>query len=270
MLTEVWGNTRWGMRTVLICAALVAVVTIVSLLRDALDSTPAVIGIAAAVGLMTAAALTAIAHWALPRGVVSHKEVRLALAWGALVATCVASALNSFGPGEFIAPFVEELLKAGGVIVVLRCLRGTVTPIRGFAIGLTVGAAFEAYENVLYVLIPDTPPEAGAEAADALHTAVARLLVGFGLHAVTTSLVGAAIGYAICRTGRAFARFSLAALAGAIAIHLVWDVADDLAGAAVPLRIVDYLVIIAVFVYTRRWSLKRSRTWARTESGESR
>lgn len=262
MLTQIWGSTRWGMRTVLILAGTVAVVSTVMLLFNILDSTPAVVGIAAATVLINAVLLAAIAYKALPRGVVSNKEVGVALIWGSLVATCVAGELNAYGPGEFVAPFVEESLKAGGVLVVLRCFGGAVTAIRGFAVGLAVGAAFEVYENVLYILVPDTTPEAGAEAAEALHTAILRVVVGFGLHAVTTALVGAAIGYTISRTGRALSQLSLAALAGAIVIHFVWDVAGHLGGAAVPLMIVDYLAIIAVFLLTRRWSIEKSRAAA--------
>ena len=69
---------------------------------------------------------------------------------GGLVATFCASLLNSLGPGVVIAPFVEEVLKVAGVVVVLRIF-GVGTPIRGFVVGYLVGAAFECYENFLYI-----------------------------------------------------------------------------------------------------------------------
>ncbi|ALG84070.1 PrsW family glutamic-type intramembrane protease [Gordonia phthalatica] len=252
MISDLWRRGGLRTRTVMVIALAVALYSLLTVVAVGIDAGAAVAAVAVVGGAITAVLLWLVARLALPGGTVSGSEARFAVVWGGLVATCLASLLNDVGPGFLIAPFVEELLKITGVVIVLRIL-GTATPARGFVLGFLVGGAFEVYENVLYIAMPETPYEGGAMP---LLTAVAvRVFVGFGLHAVTTALVGAAVGYTVTARGRLVGGPSAAALGAAIVIHLAWDVGPETGVAGLVLMAADYAVIVTVFVLTRRRTL---------------
>lgn len=257
-MRQIWQDAGRGLRAVLIVAVVAACVSVAVLGLALADSGPGVIGVAIAAAAATILLLAGVGWLALPRGVVSRDELWVAAGWGGLVATFLASLLGGFGPGVVVAPFVEEVLKLAGVVVVLRCFRGRFSAIRGFAVGFVVGAGFEAYENVLYVVMPDVPPELGLETTGAVQTAVLRLVLGFGLHAFTTAITGAAVAYVLARTGQVIGRVSMAALAGAIVMHLVWDVAPTVGGVGFGLMVLDYVVLVGAFVGVRKWAIEVS------------
>ncbi|GAC58879.1 hypothetical protein GOHSU_56_00120 [Gordonia hirsuta DSM 44140 = NBRC 16056] len=256
--TEVtWRTAGPGLRSPVVLGALAGVASLLVIVVSALDSTAAVVGIAAVETVVCAGLLALVGLLLIPRGVLTRSTAIAALYWGALVAPCLASLLSIAGAGWVIAPFLEETLKLCGVVVVLRWC-GRASALRGLAIGFVVGAGFEIYENILYILMPDVPPVPGAEASGALETAAIRLVAGFGLHAMTVSITGAAVGTLIARTGRAVGKLSALALGGAILIHLIWNLGNVGGFLAVFLMIPDYVVLVVAFVIVRKRAIVAS------------
>ena len=164
----------------------------------------------------------------------------LAIAWGATVVPAVAAYANTqhfailtrLGlrsiAASIAAPLDEDLLRLAGTLGVLALCarasgaRGGLTPLDGLLYGFLVGAGFEIAENADAVLgaVGDDPLHA------ALHLALVRTSLGFGLHALWTGLTGAALSYCLARrrAGRG-ARWWLLALATLIPmlLHALWD-----------------------------------------------
>lgn len=255
MIGRIWRHAAVSLRVVLVLANLAAVTSLVEVIGISVDAGALVTVIGLLAALSTAALLAAVGCAVLPRGLVTRAEVVAAMVWGGLVATFCASLLNSLGPGVVIAPFVEEVLKVAGVVVVLRIF-GVGTPIRGFVVGYLVGAAFECYENFLYIASPDDPYGSVAEAFAALPV---RILLGFGLHAAATAMTGAAVAYTLGQSGRVLGRVSIGVLLLAIAIHLVWDLATVAGIAGYALMALDYAVLVALFLVTRKRALAASK-----------
>ncbi|HIW69552.1 MAG TPA: PrsW family intramembrane metalloprotease [Candidatus Dietzia merdigallinarum] len=210
------------------------------------------VGIAGSAIALVAAAVQAgllyvVARFAFPPGALTRDEIVWMLLWGALGATGLAGVLNSLGPGAAMAPFVEELIKLVGVVAVLAI--GARTPLRGFALGFTVGAGFEVFENLQYAI---SPSDGDPGVAQELTTIVSRMLVGFGFHAFTMTITGAVAGYVLCRFNTLLRYEFAVAVAGAVAVHAVWDLAPSLGTVGYVLMAIDYVLLVALFVVTVR------------------
>ena len=162
----------------------------------------------------------------------------VAFAWGAAVATSVASALNDLAgrllPGlvgsartavllpALVGPTVEELAKASGFLAIafvagpaLRGMRGAV------ATGALIGFGFAVAENVGYYTLAAV--QAGY---DGLGRAIyLRGVVESGNHAAFTATAGAAVGLVRLRAPDGAGRLGILALglAAAIALHALWN-----------------------------------------------
>ena len=210
------------------------------------------VGVAGSVIALAAAAVQAtllyvVARFALPPGALTRDEIVWMILWGALGATGLAGVLNSLGPSTEIAPFVEELIKLVGVVAVLTI--GARTPLRGFALGFTVGAGFEVFENLQYAI---SPSDGGPGVAQELTTIASRMLVGFGFHAFTVALTGAVAGYVLCKFNTLLRYEFAVAIVGAVAVHAVWDLAPSLETVGYVLMAIDYILLVALFVVAVR------------------
>ena len=139
-----------------------------------------------------------------------QRLVLIALAWG-MFSTLPASLLNDLGSrivdvdqnallgkGDFgtpelilvsiIAPFVEELLKPVGLILIIKRLK---TPYEGVLYGVACGMGFAIIENMLYELF--ILLWYGAD--DWTITAFVRGIGSTVLHALGPAAIGFAIGY---------------------------------------------------------------------------
>ncbi len=130
----------------------------------------------------------------------------VALAWGGLVAcsfaaqanTAAAELYDKIGLTSFAAslsaPINEDLLRLLGVLMVLSLAQsqGRLTVMDGVVYGFLVGAGFEIVENLFYALH-------STDFAATVSTGIMRLLVGFGLHALWTTVSGAALAYCLSR-----------------------------------------------------------------------
>ncbi len=157
----------------------------------------------------------------------------VALAWGGLVACSFAAQANTaaaelydrIGLSSFAAslsaPINEDLLRLLGVLLVLSLAQsqGRLTVMDGVVYGFIVGAGFELVENLFYALH-------STDFAATVSTGLMRLLVGFGLHALWTTVSGAALAYCLSRRQIGLPARWLAIVPCALVpmlLHAAWD-----------------------------------------------
>lgn len=202
---------------------------------------------------------------AMPRRRTQPLSLRLAaFAWGAVIAATVAAHANSsakepidaLGLGSFVAsitaPVNEDLLRLLGVLLVLTLASARpLTVMDGALYGFLVGAGFEVIENFLYALHGD-------DFVSTVTTGIQRLLVGFGLHALWTTLAGAALAYCLSRrqAGLSARWWALVpAVLVPMLLHAAWDAPAFSIFAVLQLLsfAVLYLLSLAVFFFGVRW-----------------
>lgn len=160
--------------------------------------------------------------------------VVLAVAWGAIGAVAIALGVDLvlrllLGPADsgaadaltaiVQAPIVEELAKGLGVLLVLVAGRRAFDgPVDGIVYGGLIGAGFAFTENIQYFAIALI--EGGATQATA--TFFLRGILSPFAHVMFTAVTGFAVGLAV-RRGRPVAGPWLAGVAGAIALHALWN-----------------------------------------------
>lgn len=208
------------------CLTIVEIAALVSSIEGVL---------AALVLLSVQVALLALIARAMPKAK-GHQPASLrmvALAWGGFVACTFAALANTFAAGLYArlglssfdaslsAPINEDLLRLLGVLLVLSLAQSSkqLTVMDGAIYGFLVGAGFEVIENLSYALHT-------ADFAETVSTGFLRMLVGFGLHALWTTVSGAGLAYCLSRrqTGQP-ARWwvlVLCALLPAL-LHAAWD-----------------------------------------------
>ena len=79
------------------------------------------------------------------------------------------------------------------------------------------------------------------------------------MHAAATAMTGAAVAYTLGQSGRVLGRVSIGVLLLAIGIHLVWDLATVAGIAGYALMALDYAVLVALFLVTRKRALAASK-----------
>ena len=172
--------------------------------------------------------------------------IAAALAWGAVVATSLASVGNDalvsilfkVGGAQFtqdwgasiVGPTNEEVLKALGVVVVILIANRQVnTVLDGIVYGAFVGLGFQVVEDLLYTLRGvSAATQAGASATEQVweYFVVRGLASGLYSHATYTAIVGAGIAYFVVRTDRSLQRrvtVAAALFAASWFLHFVWN-----------------------------------------------
>ncbi len=146
--------------------------------------------------------------------------VPLTMLMGATAATHTGTVL--------IAPLVEEPFKALVLPLVLRSKHFD-NATDGFVYGAAAGLGFGMTENFLYFVGGAVEGDVAAWAA----TVVIRTFFSAMMHATASSLVGAALGWAMFRSWPAKIFAGLGGLALAMTIHGIWNgliTADQLLG----------------------------------------
>ncbi len=239
----------------------------------------------AALGVQTA--LLAVLLATLPLGVViptflwldrfesePTRYLVLAFLWGALVASAIAAVFNTGAvavfrsttdPGSalqvtavFVAPFVEELLKALPVLFVWVLLRAEFDGMTDGMVYAGISAAGFAFtENIQYLGMAYT--SGGQDALGA--TFVSRCLLSPFAHPMFTVLTGIGIGMAatsrsaVMRVGAPLGGYALAVTA-----HSLWNLAAMTGGSG--LLVVYLLVEVPVF-----FAFVGLIVWARRHEG---
>ncbi len=114
----------------------------------------------------------------------------------------------------FIAPVVEELLKAACLIVLVRGLYIR-SAVDGAAYGFAIGIGFSIAENLIYITT--------ASSDMALETALARVISTNLMHGFATGLVGATLGSNYYRNRHIVQVRTTIALIAAFMIHAVYN-----------------------------------------------
>jgi RsiW-degrading membrane proteinase PrsW (M82 family) len=163
-----------------------------------------------------------------------------ALLWGAVAATTLAGLANDgwglvvarLGGPEFAArwtasltaPFVEEILKGIGVVLIYLIARGEVDDVMdGFVYGALVGLGFAVVEDVFYFMAVF-----GGKPNGVLQGFFLRVVSsGLYSHVLYTGLVGMGVGYVVSRREDTPMRVRLRVAAGLTAIavvgHFLWN-----------------------------------------------
>lgn len=111
---------------------------------------------------------------------------------------------------RFVAPIIEELLKAAVLVYLVRRENFTYF-VDGAIYGFAVGIGFAVFENYFYLYLDE---------AEALSTAVGRVLSTNLMHAVASAVVGSALGFARFQRFRGRAFFLIAGLLVAMLFHI--------------------------------------------------
>jgi RsiW-degrading membrane proteinase PrsW (M82 family) len=144
--------------------------------------------------------------------------------WGIVVARLGGPEFASRWTAALTAPFVEEILKGVGVVLIVLIARGEVDDVMdGFVYGALCGLGFAVVENVFYFIAVF-----GGDVGGVLQGFFVRVIAsGLYSHVLYTGLVGMAIGIVTTRRDDRPLRDRLrpAALLAAAAIfgHLLWN-----------------------------------------------
>jgi protease PrsW len=197
-----------------------------------------------------------------------------AVTWGATAATGCALLANqgltglvgktagvafaSAWSAALSAPLNEELLKVAGVVLIAlaapRAIRG---PVDGMVYGALTGLGFQVIENVIYSL--NNIPLSGATdpAVAVTVSAVIRVFItGLGSHWGMSAVAGAGVGYLAARGPRRGAVPAAVCLAGAMAMHFVFDAPRP----PIPLKVLlDFAAVVVVYLCLRHGYRARAR-----------
>ncbi|CAN5659871.1 hypothetical protein BH18ACT17_BH18ACT17_07510 [soil metagenome] len=186
-----------------------------------------------------------------------------AFVWGAVAATTLSAVGNTgwglavarLGGPEFAArwtaaltaPFVEEILKGCGIVLIALIVRDEVDDVMdGFVYGAICGLGFAIVEDVVYFMAVFGGRPSGVLQGFWLRV-VASGLYG---HVLYTGLVGMAIGVVVSRRAREPLRRRLWTAAGfsslAVAAHALWNSPVLALFPGEPWSGLDYLVVVLV------------------------
>lgn len=155
--------------------------------------------------------------------------------WGAVVAAISSQAVNdntyqwiALAAGvdraraltpAFLAPLCEEVLKAGGLVLLWALWREDIAGVRdGIVYGAVIGMGFAMTENVTYFLVATVQ---GGVSGLTRAIYLRALLQGFN-HAAFTATTGAALGWMMASARRAWWA-PAAGLVAAVGQHILWN-----------------------------------------------
>lgn len=209
------------------------------------SATPTVIGMGLLLATVQFALLWAVVALITRSRVIASRDIDrglsiVAVAWGMTVVPVIAAQANTqffailrrLGlhsvAASIAAPINEDLLRLAGTFGVLTLIAACrpLTPLDGLRVGFLVGAGLEVAENAAYAFGSSGAGEVGAQIVNAIHIMLVRSGVGFGLHALWTGIVGAALAYCLARRQSGLAgRWWVLAAATFVTmlLHSLWD-----------------------------------------------
>lgn len=234
-----------------------------------LETTPVIFALAVLLAAAPVPLLAAGVLWLDRYEPEPRRMLLFTFLWGATVACFAALILNTIGSavvdsgfgtdaaeiygGSISAPVVEETAKAAAIWMIVRRRR---TELDGVLDGIVyagmVGLGFAATENVLYY---------GRGAVEeglvgALATFAVRGVMSPFAHPVFTAATGIGFGLAARSRHRTVQRIApLLGLAGAIALHSLWNTAastDAFFGVYLLIMVPVFLAILAIALLDRR------------------
>ncbi len=144
--------------------------------------------------------------------------------WGLVVARVGGPELAARWTAALTAPFVEEILKGLGVVLIYLIARDEVDDVMdGFVYGAVCGLGFAVVEDVFYFM-----SVFGGQPAGVLHGFFLRVVAsGLYSHVLYTGLVGMGIGYVVSRRSHRSRERRILVCAGAFVVaafaHFLWN-----------------------------------------------
>ena len=201
-----------------------------------------------------------------------------AFLWGAGVAVALAllvdlgveitagagrdPSLQEFQGAVLQAPFVEEIAKGAGVLILaLAARRYFDSPVDGIVYAAVVAGGFAFTENIVY--FGSTLVESGASGLGSVF--VLRGIFSPFAHVMFTSCTGFAVGFAAqrYRAGGVVVAW-LIGLVPAMLLHGLWNAAgflvDDFFGYYLAVQLPIFLTAVALVVALRRYEVRVTRT----------
>ena len=197
----------------------------------------------------------------------SRKMAVLAAVWGGLGATLALAApantpilslwgkalgqawSSDWGAG-LTAPFVEELAKGSGLLLLIALAPGAVvTAFDGFILGAFIGLGFQIAEDLTYAL-GSAGNQFGADpVGNALSTIVFRIALGVASHALYSAVFCTGLVYALGRPAqpRRLGR-GIGLMAAAMVLHGVWDDLGGIVGDNFFLLVLAWIIVITIAV----------------------
>lgn len=167
----------------------------------------------------------------------------------------------------FFTPFIEEVGKAFGIVLVVVFSSKFDNPTDGVVYGTAAGLGFAVTENVIYGV------GAGlhlSSVSGILILVCGRTLLSAGVHAVCSAIFGGFLGHAVL-SGRTASRiaWTVGGLATAVSLHGAWNLALVRFGPvgedgmprpwvmALPVLYLLYVAALALFLHSEHRILKR-------------
>jgi RsiW-degrading membrane proteinase PrsW (M82 family) len=166
----------------------------------------------------------------------------------------------------FFGPFIEEIAKAAGPLLIVLLTNKFDNPTDGVVYGTAVGLGFAVTEN-LYYAFGAISLRGGIDGI--LVLVGGRTLLVAGIHALSSATFGGFLGYAVLSTKKAVRLgWVSVGLVLAIALHAAWNMAVQYVGFLspsgsfrgwlmfIPVLYVVYAVILAAFLRSEHRILK--------------
>ncbi len=271
--------SRWILLTVAILVVGGAAVAMLIVLGSNLGPRGLTVGLAAAV--LPVPVLVACFLWLDRYEPEPVTYLLFAFAWGAAPATFVAYHVNTFAAdtlevneslvGVLVAPFIEELMKALGPLLILWVRRRAIS---GFTDGIVYcglsGVGFAMVENILYLGghafnagYEQYGPASGTALVFGLF--IARIFMSGFAHPLFTSMTGIGIGFA-ARSASGWVR-ALAPVPGlilAMMLHGAWNLMALLSASRSPYIFLYGYVAVMVPVFL---TMVGVALWVRAHEG---
>lgn len=260
-----------------VAAALLGVLGLVAVAVVAMSVGPTAVPLAALLALVPLAVVLATIAWVDRWEPEPLSALAVAFGWGASVSVLVALVVNTgtvevlvalgTGVGEasalgatVVAPVIEEVVKALGVLLVLLAWRRSFDgPVDGLVYAATIAAGFAFVENILYfgaAIAGSTGLEdSGAAVATVF---VLRAVASPFAHVMFTACVGLALGLAARAPSPAAWLVALpAGLVAAIGLHALWNTtavrssAGGFVAAYVTVQVPVFLALVGLVVWLR-------------------
>lgn len=167
------------------------------------------------------------------------------------------------------APFVEEIAKACGLVLIITMAPRLVrSAFDGAVLGAFIGLGFTVFEDLIYVLVGAMSGFGEDQGAALSSTLFMRIVTGLVSHTVYSAIFGMGLVWLIGRPHepRRIGR-GLAFMAGAMALHGIWDGMSALSRGTLFGGLGSFVILpaalIGLLVIGLRWASRQERMWLR-------
>jgi RsiW-degrading membrane proteinase PrsW (M82 family) len=165
------------------------------------------------------------------------------------------------------APFVEEIVKACGLVLIITMAPRLVrSAFDGAVLGAFIGLGFTVFEDLIYVLVGAMSGFGADQGAALSSTLFMRIATGLVSHTVYSAIFGMGLVWLIGRPHepRRIGR-GLAFIVSAMALHGAWDSMGALSRGTLFGALGSFVILpaalIGLLALGIRWASRQERTW---------